>query len=67
MFGKGENLMSLGMVLQSLAEILAVGFVIWGLFNEKKLVKFEDNIRAFFRRKKLKVTKNIHTYNKNCA
>ena len=60
--------MSSGMIFQTALEIIAVGFVIWGLFNEDKLVCFEDRIKACFRRRMLKVVKNGRTYNKkHCA
>ena len=38
--------MSLAMFLTTLLECAAVGFIIWGVFNEQKLVAFEDKIRA---------------------
>ena len=31
-------------ILQTIIEFAVAGFIIWGLFNEKKLVKFEDKI-----------------------
>ena len=29
-------------VIQSIIELAAGGFIIWGLFNEKKLIQFEN-------------------------
>lgn len=31
-------------ILQTVLEFAVAGFIIWGLFNEKALVKFEDRI-----------------------
>lgn len=53
--------------LQTVLEVLAVGFVIWGIFNEDKLVSFEENIKCYFRRKNFKVVDNNNRYNKHCA
>ena len=40
-----------GFMLQTILEIAAATFIIWGLFNEKTLVKFEDRIIARIKRK----------------
>ena len=39
-------------VLQTIFEIILVSFVIWGMFNEDKFVKFEKRIVAKLRNKK---------------
>lgn len=59
--------MSLGMFLTTLLECAAVGFIIWGIFNEQKLVAFEDKIRAAFRRRSFKVVGGNKTTHKHCA
>lgn len=59
--------MTTGMILQTAFEALAVGFIIWGFFNEDVLVRFEDGIRACLKRRKLKVTDSKCNYNKHCA
>ncbi len=59
--------MTLGMLIQTILEIGAVGFIIWGLFNERKLVRFEEKIKAAFRRRRLKVATDNHPCNKHCA
>ncbi len=38
-------------ILQTILEIAVAVFIIWGLFNEKKLIKFEDRIIDFVKRK----------------
>ena len=59
--------MTLGMFIQTLLEIGAVAFIIWGLFNEQKLVRFEERIKAAFRRRQLKVTQKKSPCNNHCA
>ncbi len=59
--------MNLGAVLQTLLECAAVGFIIWGIFNEQKLINFEDKIKAAIRRRSLKVVDTKSSYNKHCA
>lgn len=39
-------------VLQTIFEFILVGFVFWGIFNEDKFVKFEENLVAKFKNKK---------------
>ena len=49
----------------SVLEIIAVGFTVWCLFNEKKLVAFEKRFMCSLRRKKFKVLKggqNVSKY-----
>lgn len=53
--------MSLGQIIRSIFEILLVGFIIWGVFNEDKFVRFEDKIAAYFRRKGFKVIKGNYS------
>ena len=59
--------MTLGMFIQTLFEIGAVAFIIWGLFNEKKLVRFEERIKAALRRRHLKVATKEAPCNNHCA
>lgn len=59
--------MTLLMTLQTILEIAAVGFFIWGIFNEKKLVRFEERIASAVRRKALKVTRSDNACHKHCA
>ena len=41
--------------LETLIEIIAVSFVVWGLFHEDRFVAFENRLFSNIRRKKLKV------------
>ncbi len=64
-------------ILQTVLEIAVAAFIIWGLFNEKKLVKFEDRVIDFVKRKvsSSHAKRNVyrhetnHHYNddRNCA
>ncbi len=40
-----------GFMLQTVLEIAVATFIIWGLFHEKTLVKFEDRIIAYIKKK----------------
>lgn len=51
----------------SILEIIAVGFTVWCLFNEKKLVAFEKRIMRSVRRRKFKVVKGGRNINKYYA
>lgn len=53
--------------VQTILEVLAVGFVIWGFFNEQKLVRFEEKIKCYIKRRNFKVVDNNNTCNKHCA
>ena len=53
--------------LQTILEVLAVGFVIWGFFNEDKLVEFEEKIKRYIKRRNFKIVDNDNRYNKHCA
>lgn len=59
--------MTSGMILQTALEALAVGFIIWGFLNEDKLVRFEDGIRAYFKRRRLRVAASAENRHKHCA
>ncbi len=59
--------MTFSFALQTVLEVLAVGFVIWGIFHEDKLVSFEESIKCYFRRKNLQVIDNNNKCNKHCA
>ncbi len=43
--------------LRTLFEIAVVAFIIWGLFNEERLVAFEEKVLSRIRRKRLRVVK----------
>ena len=49
--------MSLSYTIQSIIEIIAVGFTVWGLFHEDMFVRWENRIACNIRRKRLKVVK----------
>lgn len=51
----------------SILEIIAVGFTVWCLFNEKKLIAFEKRIMRSVRRRKFKVIKGGRNLNKYYA
>ncbi len=53
--------------IQTVLEVIAVGFVIWGFFNEQKLVRFEERIACAVRRKALKIVDNGNNCHKHCA
>lgn len=58
--------MTLEMIFSTLFEIFLFLTVVWGIFNEDKLIRFEQGLIAKFRRRKLKVVriakiKNIST------
>ena len=40
-----------GFMLHTVLEIAVATFIIWGLFNEKTLIKFEDKIIAKLKKK----------------
>ena len=61
-------------ILQTVIEFAIAGFIIWGLFNESKLVDFEDKIIDRIKaRVRASHKTNIYTRessvrnNKNCA
>jgi len=54
-------------IFQTIFEILAVGFVIWGILNEQRLVAFEKRIKAAIQRKKLRLIKENEALNRHCA
>lgn len=66
MFGK-EKIMGTSMFLQTVCEAIAVGFVVWGLFNESKLVAFEKRIKCYFNRRRLKIKNSNNKFSKYCA
>lgn len=49
--------MSLQFTLASIFEIILVLSVIWGVFNEDKLIAFEKRIACNLKRRKLRVVK----------
>ena len=53
--------------VQTILEVLAVGFVIWGFFNEQKLVRFEERLVCAIRRKSLKIVDSGDNCHKHCA
>lgn len=42
-------------IIQTILEVAVVGFIVWGVFNEQKLVDFEEKVKANHRRRKLRV------------
>ncbi len=54
-------------MFQTVFEIAAIGFIIWGYFNQEKLVSFERKIKASIKRRKLKVKASCRSYNRHCA
>ena len=52
----------LGFMLQTVIEFSVAGFIIWGLFNEQTLVKFEDKIFAAIK-KRFKASRDNKTRN----
>ncbi len=52
---------------QTFLEVAAIGFIIWGYFNQDKLVSFENRIKAFVRRLKLKISQGANDRNRHCA
>lgn len=66
MFGK-EKIMNTSMFLQTMCEAIAVGFVVWGLFNESKLVAFEKRIKCYFNRHRLRIKNSNNSFSKYCA
>ena len=53
-----EVIMSTAYTIQTIIEVLAVGFTIWGLFNEDKFLAFENRLFSNIRRKRLKLAKS---------
>ncbi|MBO5211342.1 MAG: hypothetical protein J6B80_05370 [Clostridia bacterium] len=47
-------------ILNTIFEFLLVGGLVWGIFNEQRLIAFERKIKAYFRRKSFKVVKSDH-------
>lgn len=54
-------------ILQTLLEIAVAVFIIWGLFNEKKLIKFEDRVIDFIKRKvsSSRAKRNVYRHETN--
>lgn len=50
MFGKEKGEMAM-FILQTVLEFSVAAFIIWGLFNESRLVRFEDRIADFVKRR----------------
>lgn len=42
-------------IIQTIFEVAVVAFIVWGVFNEQKLVDFEEKVKANHRRRKLHV------------
>lgn len=38
-------------IIKTLLEAAAIGFIIWGIFNEHKLITFENRLGEVFRKK----------------
>ncbi len=54
--------MSLSFAFTTVFEVLLVALVVWGIFNEDKLIAFEKNLKALVRRRRFKVLKNSSAY-----
>ena len=48
-------------ILNTIFEFALVGTLVWGIFNEHRLIAFERKIKAFFRRRAFKVVKTDRT------
>ena len=48
-------------ILNTIFEFALVGGLVWGIFNEQRLITFERKIKAYFRRRAFKVIKNNTT------
>ena len=46
--------MSASFLIQTICEILVAAFIIWGLFNEQKLINFEDKLIEKWKERKTK-------------
>lgn len=46
--------MSASFLIQTICEIVVAAFIIWGLFNEQKLIDFEDKLIAKWKARKSK-------------
>jgi hypothetical protein len=55
-------------ILQTVLEFSVAGFIIWGLFNEQKLIKFEDRIFDFIKRhtKSSAKKRNVYRHESRC-
>ena len=51
--------MSVIHTLQTIFELAAIVFIVWGFFNEDKLISLEKRIFATIRRRRIKVIKGI--------
>ncbi len=53
-------------ILQTVLEFSVAAFIIWGLFNERKLVAFEDRVAMFFKsRLKRNRKRNFYCHKKS--
>ena len=50
-------------LIQTICEILVIGFIVWGYFNQSKLVNFEDKIIAKWKARKSKKFVSHYTEN----
>ena len=51
-------------IIQTIFEVAVVAFIVWGVFNEQKLVDFEEKVKANHRRRKLHVIEGSSTATK---
>ena len=56
--------MGLKYTIQTICEIIVIGFIILGFFNEDRIVAFENRLFANIRRKKLKLFNATQSNNK---
>ena len=54
-------------VLISVLEIMVVGFTVWALFHEDRLVDFERRLACAARRRHLRIVKGSKSVDKYCA
>ncbi len=57
----------MNLVIISILEIFAVGFTVWCLFNEKKLIAFEKRFIRNIKRRRFKVIKGNKSISKYYA
>lgn len=54
--------MGLAFTIRTIFETILVVALIWGIFNEHKLIAFEKHIIALIKRNRLKVVKSTSSY-----
>lgn len=60
-------------VLRTVLEFAVAAFIIWGIFNEEKLIRFEDRIAERIKRKRSAVSgenkyyHDVNDHDRHCA